>query len=323
MIDTGNEPDFDFGSAEYRRFFERFGLTPFQHPDWLVPFYRRLPGPAGQTPLVIVGRQAGTGELRFVVPLLLDESGSDRRVTFAFLGVTDYACPVVDPAALPGLSLPAILQAVVGPQRLDISPIHNDHTDLWAALCGVVPEPLSFGSHAVPVASPEGEWRHLHHGAHQLAGLRRKARRLAERGPLRLERVSGETAREAMGRARQFRAGRFSDDPLQVDASAAFYADVAASEDCLVQTFQLVSGDDVAAVMFGLVHQRRFHYLVLACDYAVFARYSPGLLIMDMAIADWIEQGGEVFDFTIGDERFKAAFGCRRTPMHAIRVERS
>ena len=177
---------------------------------------------------------------------------------------------------------------------------------------------MDYGAHAVSVSRPIEEWRRRTYHHHMLVGLGRKGRRLAERGALRLEPVSGEAARQAMELAAQFRIGRFPDDPLQVAEPAAFYGDVAASDGGLARTFRLTLDGDVVALMFGLVHRARFHYVVLACNYAGYARYSPGLTILDMAISAWADEGGDVFDFTVGDEAFKAAFGCRRTQMYAI-----
>jgi hypothetical protein len=250
--------------------------------------------------------------------LLRADDGTDSRVTFAFLEVTDYACPVVDPAALDDLSVPEALVRIVGPHRLYIAPIHHEHRAIWARLLGHEPTPLSFGSHAVRLIQPMSEWRHQTYGHALLSGLGRKARRLADLGEVRVDQMSGQVARDAIDLAREYRIGRFAGDPLQLPHSLAFYADVAASENGLARTLQLTCGDRVVAVIFGLAHHRRFHYIVLACDYGRFARYSPGLLMMDRTIAAWSAEGGEVFDFTIGDEPFKAAFGCTRTPMYAI-----
>jgi CelD/BcsL family acetyltransferase involved in cellulose biosynthesis len=318
VIALENEPDFDFGSAEYRDFFARCGLTPFQHADWLGPFYRRLPGPAGCEPLILVGRAPGSRQLLCVIPLLRHSGPEGVRVTFAFLEVTDYACPVVDPAASLRIALRDDLERLVGEHALDIRPIHHRHTALWSKLVGRRPVALSFGAHAVALTPPFAEWRRATYGPSQFHGLPRKARRLAELGALCFEVVWGEQARAAMELARALRVGRFAGDPLQVDPSAAFYGDVAASERGLSRTFQLTCGGRAVAVMFGVVHGKRFHYMVLACDYRHFARYSPGLLIMDLAIEAWAADGGDIFDFTVGDEVFKAGFGCRRTAMYAI-----
>lgn len=134
MIEITNEPEFDFGSEEYRELFSRFGLTPFQHPGWLLPFYRRLPAAAGQTPLILVGRETRTGKLCAVFPLLKDANATKSRITFSFLEVTDYACPVIDPAALGQISLRTEIRRLLGDHVLDVAPIHSDHTYIWSEL---------------------------------------------------------------------------------------------------------------------------------------------------------------------------------------------
>jgi CelD/BcsL family acetyltransferase involved in cellulose biosynthesis len=313
VIALSDEPGFDFGSAEYRAFFARFGLTPFQHPDWLGPFYRRLPEAAERTPLILVGRRRG--ELCCVLPLLRSAEGD---VSFAFLGVTDYACPVLDPEVAEELAVGAALREIVGAYRLHIAPVHAEHRGLWRTLLGRDGAPMHYGAHAVSIRRPIAEGRQETYGRNMLVGLGRKGRRLADLGNLQLTQLGGAEARKAMEMAARFRVGRFPDDPLQVPASAAFYGDVAASGGGLARTYRLSLDGDVVALMFGLAHRERFHYVVLACNYPGYARYSPGLTILDMAIEAWADEGGTVFDFTIGDEAFKAAFGCRRTPIYAI-----
>ena len=107
---------------------------------------------------------------------------------------------------------------------------------------------------------------------------------------------------------------------MQSAAGFAFYTAVAAcgQRSGLARTYRLMCGSEPVAVLFGLVHHRRFHYLVLGCDYSKFGRFSPGMIMFARAMDDWFENGGEVFDFTIGDEAFKAALGCKRTAMHRL-----
>ncbi len=143
-------------------------------------------------------------------------------------------------------------------------------------------------------------------------------RRLEDRGILTLEIADPDSIPDTMMAARQFRQGRFRDDPMQSAAGLEFYVAVAASgqRSGLARTYRLTCGGETAAVLFGIVHHRRFHYLVLGCDYATFGRFSPGMIMFAHAMGDWFENGGDIFDFTIGDEAFKAALRCKRTPMH-------
>ena len=84
------------------------------------------------------------------------------------------------------------------------------------------------------------------------------------------------------------------------------------------RVYQLkLDGADVAQA-FGLVLGGRFYYLLIGADYERFGKHSPGLVLYDLLIEEWIKEGGTVFDFTIGDEAFKRDFGTAPTAMHAL-----
>lgn len=42
------------------------------------------------------------------------------------------------------------------------------------------------------------------------------------------------------------------------------------------------------------------------------------MILFERAMDAWFAAGGEVFDFTIGDEPFKSALGCIRTPLFRL-----
>lgn len=300
--------EFDFASDEYRALFLKSHCSPFQHPDWLSPFYRTLARDHRVEPLIVVGRRVGTGALALVVPLVRRRTGGGIAIEYAFLGVTDYALPVIDPVIVPaddGRLARDFVRALGRFDRLDIAPVRQDDLAAWRLLLPFQPAALGFGAHHLRLQSPPA----------LTPGLARKARRLAERGPLKLDIAPPDEIRQTMTAARQFRRGRFHNDPMRGGASFDFYVEVA-MRDRLARTYRLWCGDDLAAVLFGLVQQRRFHYLVLGCDYPAFGRFSPGMIMFAKAMEHWFEGGGGTFDFTIGDEAFKSALGCERTPMH-------
>jgi len=300
--------DFDFASEEYRALLRRSRCSPFQHPDWLAPFYRTLVRSHHVEPLVIVGRAIDSGVLALVVPLVRRRTGSGFAIEYAFLGVTDYALPVIDPATVAaddGRLARDFLQSLGRFDRLEIAPVRQDNLVAWRSLLPTGPAALGFGAHHMRLQSPPKSG----------PGLARKARRLAERGPLKLDIAPSDEIRQTMMAARRFRRGRFQDDPMQGEASFDFYVEVA-MRDRLARTYRLWCGDDLVAVLFGLVQGRRFHYLVLGCDYPRYGRFSPGMIMFARAMGHWFDGGGEIFDFTIGDETFKSALGCERTPMY-------
>lgn len=315
---------FDFASAEYLALFRRAQCSAFQHPDWLVPFYERLVKPPHADAAVVVGRRATTGELALVVPLLQRRIGESTLAEYASLGVCDYALPVVCPDLIAecrrDAALKVALRNALGQHdALRIAPVPSDGLDAWAALIGQPPTPLGFGAHAVACDEPYAEWHARTRSPRRLRDIGRKRRQLERTcGALRFEIVRGATLREAFAAARCFRKGRFTDDPLQDEAFFEFYIDVAmrGAASGFARTYRLSCGSETIAVLFGITHGRRFCYLILGGDYGAYGRYSPGMIMFDAVMEQWFEGGGQVFDFTIGDEPFKAAFGCGRTPMY-------
>ncbi len=316
------ESAFDFAAEEYRAFFARAKASPFQHPDWLAPFYRRLVRPPAIAPLVMVGRTAAGG-LALVVPLLRRMEAS-VGIEYASLGVTDYALPVVAPELVPRHvpDLHARFHAALGRHdAFRVAPVRAQDASLWQDLLGMAPEPLGFGAHDLMCDGGYDSNRSRIFAGGKAAALDRKIRRLAALGELRLVRLPGDEVGVALAAARRFRHGRFKDDPMQRDDFHDFYTEVAerGAGNGLARTYRLSCGGETVAVLFGLIDGERFCYLVLGCDYARFGKFSPGMILFDFAMRDWFADGGKVFDFTIGDEAFKTAFGCRRTAMLGFR----
>ncbi len=310
--------NFNFKSREYQHLFDRGSASAFQHPDWLTAFYDILLKDRPVEPLIVVGRSESTGELEIVIPLARQTVGGAILVEYAFAGVTDYACPVAMPDFAAGISFSEQLLAVLGQHDLlRIEPVRNSDTPLWRQLLGRQPEELVYGNHPVCLGAPFKAWRDRNLGLPRARQLDRKLRRLSEVGRVDFRLLSAERAAGALASARKFREGRFKNDPLQTENGFRFYMDIATAgaRSGFARTYELTCRDERVAICFGLVDGDQFRYLLLACDYEAYARYSPGLLVLDLAIADWASAGGQVFDFTIGDEPFKSDFGGARSPM--------
>jgi hypothetical protein len=191
VIDLSLTSSFDFGSAEYRKLLAASNATAFQHPDWLGPFYDILVPAHGVEPYIVVGHDAG--ELQLVLPLVR----SGAAIQYAFLDVTDYACPVMRPGATQAHSaLSAELLSAVGGGPLTISPVHKEHVVDWQMLLGLEPSLLPFNAHALPVAVSAGG-RPQHFSARRRNDLARKANRL---GQIELEVIRGARHRRRLCR---------------------------------------------------------------------------------------------------------------------------
>lgn len=310
-------PDFDFLSGEYRELFEASCATAFQHPVWLDAFYRTMMAPHDAEKLVVTGRDGTTGALLFVLPLLRRRRAGVTLIEAAHLGVGDYAHPVVLPE-LHGEDFVAAVEAVLPPYDIvNIRPVREEATPLFRSFLPGRIDALDFSAHAAALSAPFAAWRGEALEPSFRKYLDRKKRRFLNSGKVELERVEADF-RASIDLVASVRAGRFEDDILQHAYAREFYADVAARGSDFARIYRLkLDGADVAQA-FGLVLGGRFHYLLIGADYERFGKHSPGLVLYDMLIEQWIAEGGTVFDFTIGDEAFKLDFGTTPTQMHAL-----
>ena len=309
---------FDFQAPAYRSLFRRSHASAFQHPDWLTAFYRHIAPAHGWEPLVICCHAAG--RLVLVVPLVRRRAKCGTVVEYAFGGVTDYACAIADPAWLSTTKArlaPSFAEAVGPCDRLQIEPVRQDHLQTWSALLDSVPRSLSFAAHPVSVERPFANWRRKVFSERRRSGLDRKARRLTKTASVCLEIASGPNIQEALTKLQTFRRDRFTGDPIQDEHGFRFYLEVAkrGALTGLARTYTLAHGGRTMAILFGIIDRERFCYLLLGCDYDRYERYSPGIMMLNHVMENWAENGGQVFDFTIGDEPFKRTFGCQSIPM--------
>lgn len=312
------EPDFDFLSAEYGDLFEAAGTTgatPFQHAAWLDAFYRTMLAPYGAEKLVVTGRAGG--KLVFLLPLLRRRRSGVTVIEATHLGVGDYAHPVVRPQLRNRDFVAAVGRALPPHDVLNIRPIREEACRLWQAFLPGECATLDYCAHAVALSEPFAAWRSKALEDSFARYLDRKKRRFLKSGKVELVRVDGDF-RESIDLIASIRAGRFEDDILQSAYAREFYADVAANGRDVARIYRLkLDGEDVAQA-FGLVLGGRFYYLLIGADYERFGKHSPGLVLYDLLIEKWIEEGGTVFDFTIGDEAFKRDFGTAPTLMHTL-----
>lgn len=316
QVTVALEPGFDFLAPEYGELFEASGATAFQHPAWLDAFYRTMTAPHGAEKLVVTGRDRD-GRLLFLLPLLRRRRSGVTIIEAAHLGVGDYAHPV----ALPELHGRDFVSAVGSmlPRHdvVNVRPIREETLSLWRAFLRGRCRTLDFSAHAVRLSSPFAKWRAGALEPSFAKYLDRKKRRFMKSGKVELLRIECDF-RDTIDLTASVRAGRFENDILQNGFAREFYADVAAKGGDFARLYRLrLDGADVAQA-FGLVLDGRFYYLLIGADYERFGKHSPGLVLYDLIIEQWIGEGGTIFDFTIGDEAFKRDFGTAPTPMHAL-----
>lgn len=326
QIAVSVQSEFDFSSDEYTKLYDNSDASVFQHPIWLSEFYTSLALEREAQALVVTGRNVSDNSLVFVLPLIERNLNFVRLIETADLGVSDYASPVVDQDFLTKFGrsemfAPLVADAIGCYDVLRLKPIREDMRDIWQIFFNHQFEALDFSTHATHMQAPYDEWRSEVFGKSHIKYIDRRMRKLGREGDIRFALVSNEVEiDDALSFLAKQRKGRFEGDPIQNDYVEAFYKSVARRglKTGYSRTYSLEVDGSRVGVVFGVADEKRYHYLLIGCDYEKFGKFSPGFLMYDEIMRDWVNSGGDVFDFTIGDEPFKAKFATEATQMYQI-----
>jgi CelD/BcsL family acetyltransferase involved in cellulose biosynthesis len=287
--------------------------TPFQRPEWLLPWGRAFP--PGE-PWVLGVRD---GErLVALAPWLLYMNEGKRTVAFCGGGVSDYLDAVTDPD-VEDQAMAALLAHLAS------------HQDRWER--GDF-EPIPEGSPLLQVSPPEGfeartEPRDVSPGldlperiedlrevvpTRQLANLRKYRRKAG--GTLRLERAEEKSWENLLEILIRFYVTRRNElgEPGMLDAGAlrAFQRQVAAefqSRGSLGLYALCLEGEPMAA-LYGF-HERDTFYCYMQGFDSAHAKLSPGVMVVGGVIEDLIGRGVKRVDFLRGREPYKYWWGAR------------
>ncbi len=321
------ETGFDYTAPEYEDIYRKSEASAFQHPLWLTYFYNLLVPSRKARNLTVTGRDPESGRLRFVLPLIGRRKFGLRLVETTDLGVSDYTCPVIDRDwPLPRDLAARVATTLPSHDVLRIRPIREEAVKDWNAVINMPASKVDFSAHATVLPSSYPDWRANAFDKSFTRYLDRKKRRFLKSGNVELQLLDDPSAlRQAIGRVKALRTGRFEGDPIQTDAVERFYTEIAihGASAGLARTYLLALDGEAVGYVFGLTVNGRFYYLLIGCDYERFGRHSPGLVMYDMIIERWIGDHGNSFDFTIGDEPFKGDFGATPTAMYEIAVGRT
>ncbi|KAA1422786.1 GNAT family N-acetyltransferase [Mumia zhuanghuii] len=336
MLDIQIETPFDFRSEEYHRLYDSAGATAFQHPVWLHHLYADLAPRRGADPLVVTGRDAATGRLLLVLPLVRRRTGPFRRIEFADLGVSDYASPVVDGSLDVGdlvkSGVPGEIRRCLGRyDLLRIDKIAFRPDEVHALLGTRRPRRHRYGRWPVPLDPPTfDDWTASLDPAfaRHLVSRRKKLR---PKGVIDFRELTDPSQiADAFDDMRRFRADRFADrraiDLVQDPDCFDFYLKVAqtsAAEGGPGRTAAITVDDAYAAVSFGLLEPDRLVWLLVGYDFNRYKRQALGLLVVEDEIRASYDRGERVFDLTLGDEPYKASFGAVGRPVSSTTAPRT
>jgi len=321
------EPHFDFRSEEYCSLLGRSDATAFQTALWLETLYREVAPAFEAEPVIVTVREANSGELLLVLPLLRRRHRQVTFIEFADFGVCDYLRPVYDPADQSRLiadgTLPGRISSLLSCDIVLLTKVHEYDALLDSLFPEAQVRQMRLSAHPVRLSKDWHKWRSSALPPGFRRDLEMKRRRVAKRGDPVFALV--EDRREIVRvfeALRQFRAQRFGErkvsDILENDALFSFYRTVAirGANSGLARTYCLYLSGEPCGVAFGLLHRKAFHLLLLGFDVARYRRLSLGLLTVEDTLRASVEAGHSVYDFTIGDYPWKLQFGAASLPLH-------
>ncbi len=317
---------FDFLSEEYANLFAESSATAFQHPMWLDAIYHKLVPQLKVDPLIVTVRDAASGRLVMVLPLMRRRYCGLRTIEFADLGVSDYVAPVASDAAIEMIAAdPSVcerINAALKPfDMLRIRKLRLPSTAVQRVFGAAGCSEMSMGAYAVPLSSDAAAWRSSHLSASYCKELDKKSRQLHRKGQVAFHRSTDVATIEAtLLKMREYRRQRFeTGDLLQDQIYFDFYLDIAIRARSMLSRLYSVMMDGVPiAGAMCLSHKGSLLIILTGFDHNTYRSQSLGSLTFDMVAKHAISVGHRELDFTIGDEPYKTQFGAKRTPIYQI-----
>jgi CelD/BcsL family acetyltransferase involved in cellulose biosynthesis len=308
---------------DWRAFERHADATVFQTFDWLACWQHHIGARHSVRPAIVVGRDT-VGTVLFIFPLAVRAGRLARELVWLGAELCDYNAPLLTQGfgeSVGRARFLALWDAIT--QRL------KDHPHLQFDLIKLTEMPEQVGAQANPflylpvTINPSGaylthltgDWETFYAAKRSSSTRRRdrtKRKRLAEFGEIAF--VNPKTEAEIIGtldtlmaqKARSFArmgVGNLFAKPGYAD----FYRDVAASPATrqMAHVSSLNVGATAAAINLGLTWRSCYYHLLASYDDGEVSRFGPGAAHLHDLLHLAIDRGFRVFDFTIGDERYK------------------
>lgn len=316
---------FDTAREEWTRFQAGAGGYPFQHHEWLEAWYEAVGRAAGIEPFIVVVKDEGD-VVRAIYPLGIRKLGPLRILIPLGGKACDYHAPLIDEAFFAQHTQErraALWSSIKNVVPADVALLErvvpDEHGDPYGA---AVARPHATRAHALMLGTDWKGFYEERRGTKSRRTLREKQNRLARIGPIRFALAETEAERERLlalavelkGRQLQHVGYR---NPYNREEVRAFYRGLAvlSPADTALRVFSLEVGDEIAAVAVCIVDCERLYYLLPAYDNDRFGKFSPGQLLLCNLMQWSIDRGLKVFDFTVGDERYKRDWCDVTTPL--------
>ena len=308
---------------DWRGFEPHADCTVFQSFDWLASWQRHIGVRNGVRPAIVVGRD-GAGAILFLLPLSVRSAGFARELAWLGSELCDYNTPLLAPAFSERFDRARFL-SLWGhiTQCLQSNPrLRYDFISLtkMPEMVGAQPNPMlglrmTINPSGAYLTHLAGDWETFYAAKRSSATRRRdrtKRKRLVEFGEVKLVNPAGdsETLRTLdtlmEQKARSFArmgVGNLFGKPGYAEFFRALATDPATRH--LVHVSRLDVGATAAAINLGLTYRGCYYHLLASYDDGEVSRFGPGAAHLHDLLHQAIDRGFHVFDFTIGDERYK------------------
>jgi CelD/BcsL family acetyltransferase involved in cellulose biosynthesis len=274
------------------------------------------------TPAIVVGREAN-GAIIFLLPLSICPAGYARELTWLAGDLCDYNAPVLaqgfserfDRARF--LTLwQDILKLLQSHPRLGFDLIHLTK---MPEMVGAQHNPMRYLGGAINPSGAylthlSGDWETFYTHKRSSATRRRdrtKRKRLGEFGEVRFVNPADDDIASTLDTLMVQKANSFARmgvaNLFAKPGHAEFYRALAtdAATRPMVHVSRLDVGATPAAINLGLTWRDRYYHLLASYDGGEVSRFGPGAAHLHDLMQSAIEHGLKIFDFTIGDERYK------------------
>ncbi len=307
----------------WRGFQQDADCTAFQSFEWLSTWQRHIGARNGVTPCIVVVRDRNDATV-MILPLAVRRAGLARELVWLGSELCDYNAPLLardsgtrlDAAKFESLWRGALALVQRNPRvrfdliRLDKMPetVRGQQNPMLA-----LPTMLhSSGTYVTPLAQT---WEAFYAAKRSPSTRRRdrtKRNRLAELGEIEFvtpETESGvlDTLDVMIEQKSAFFARRGIANLFARPGYLEFYREFAAKGQAegLAHVSALKVGAQTVAANFGLTFGGRYYYVLSSYTDGEMARLGPGATHLHELMRYAIEKKFTMFDFTIGDERYK------------------
>jgi CelD/BcsL family acetyltransferase involved in cellulose biosynthesis len=297
---------------------------PFQHPDWLLPWWRCLG--SGELLVLTVRDRA---ELVAVAPFYIysDAARSIRQLTLLGNGISD-SCDILLDENVPG-SEQAVITGLIARQEYWNAYDFRD-VPAGSVLVSTIAHQLGGSSEEdtpCVVLELHDDWKA--EGARALprkvlADLHRCRRRAEEIGQLRIGLAAAGQVSDALDGLFSLHERRWvalgERGVLSGSDVEAFHQEVAErfAHRAWLRLYRLYFGTRMAAANYGFCVRSRAYSYIGGFDPEL-ANLSPGRMILYKAICDAAREGAGEFDLLRGAEKYKYRWGGRTRPQHRVR----